>query len=175
MTVASLLDHEKTLVEQMRSFAPMMMAYVECSDALQLHARKMILAIMDPSLDEDDRQLAAMTLADILYPNPHEGLLGSDLQECEAQGAAHSEETRQALEVMDQEEASFADSLRQAMEKTGITQAELAMKVGIGQPAISMMLQRDCRPQKRTVAKLAEALGTVPEALWPNHMARHSS
>ncbi len=170
MTVASLLDHEKK-VEQMRSFAPMMMAYVECSDELQSHARQMLQAIVDPSLDEDDRQLAAMTLADILYPNLHEGLLGSNLDESNES----SVEARQALEVMDQEEASFADRLRQAMDKAGVTQSELAMKVGIGQPAISMMLQRDCRPQKRTVAKLAEALGVAPEELWPSHKSRHVS
>jgi transcriptional regulator with XRE-family HTH domain len=48
-----------------------------------------------------------------------------------------------------------------------MTQAQLADKLGLGQPAISMMLQRNCRPQKRTVVRLADALGVAPEELWP--------
>jgi len=44
----------------------------------------------------------------------------------------------------------------------------LAEKIGVGQPAISMMLQRQCRPQKRTVMRIAEALGVSAEELWPN-------
>jgi transcriptional regulator with XRE-family HTH domain len=68
---------------------------------------------------------------------------------------------------MDQEEASFADRLRSLMEKKGLTQEQLAAKVGVGQPAISMMLQRNCRPQRRTVLRLAEAFGVSPEELWP--------
>ena len=53
------------------------------------------------------------------------------------------------------------------MAATGMTQVELAEKVGIGQPAISMMLNRTCRPQKKTVQKLAAALGVAPVDLWP--------
>lgn len=48
-----------------------------------------------------------------------------------------------------------------------MTQDQLAEKIGVGQPAISMMLKRQCRPQKRTVQRLAEALGVAAEELWP--------
>jgi transcriptional regulator with XRE-family HTH domain len=53
------------------------------------------------------------------------------------------------------------------MEAQGLSQAELAAKVGIGQPAVSMMLNRACRPQRKTVLRFAEALGVRPEELWP--------
>ena len=53
------------------------------------------------------------------------------------------------------------------MEVSEMTQAQLAGVVGIGQPAISMMLKRQCRPQQRTVQRLAEALGVAAEKLWP--------
>jgi transcriptional regulator with XRE-family HTH domain len=56
------------------------------------------------------------------------------------------------------------------MTKSGITQEELAKTVGIGQPAISNMLKRQCRPQKRTVERLAEALKLSPQDLWPNYV-----
>jgi len=48
-----------------------------------------------------------------------------------------------------------------------MTQEELAEKTGVGQPAISNMLNRQCRPQHRTVRRFADALGISPEELWP--------
>src|ERR1700677_5136882 len=144
--MSTTIMNDEKITNEILAFAPLMMAYVECSDKLQGHARKMLEALVNPDLDEDERHLTAMALADILYPNPYNGLLGSDLKECEQQGAEHSEETRQALEQMDKEEASFSERLHAALEKAKITQAELAERIGVGQPAISMMLQRDCRP-----------------------------
>ena len=71
------------------------------------------------------------------------------------------------LAEMDRQEATFAERLRTAMTEKGFTQAELAAKVGIGQPAVSMMLNRACRPQRKTVQKIAAALGVADEQLWP--------
>ena len=68
---------------------------------------------------------------------------------------------------MDLEEETFANSLDGHMKSKGISQVELAAAIGVGQPAISMMLSRDCRPQRRTVEKLARALGVPPNDLWP--------
>ena len=66
-----------------------------------------------------------------------------------------------------QEKSEFANSLDGHMKAKGISQVELAAAIGVGQPAISMMLSRDCRPQRRTVEKLARALGVPPNDLWP--------
>jgi len=52
-----------------------------------------------------------------------------------------------------------------------MTQEALAAKLGVGQPAISNMLNRQCRPQRRTVLRLAQALGISPEELWPGFQA----
>jgi lambda repressor-like predicted transcriptional regulator len=41
-----------------------------------------------------------------------------------------------------------------------------AALVGVGQSALSMMLKRQCRPQERTVQRLAEGLGVAAEELW---------
>jgi len=147
--------------------APLLQAFMECSNALQIHARKLTAILVDPNTDDDDRELAAMTLADVLFPNFHEGELGSDLKECEAQGAQHSPETCDVLKRMDSEEATFAERLRAVMDDRGITQVQLADKIGVGQSAIAMMLQRECRPQRRTVVRMAEALRVQPEDLWP--------
>ena len=69
---------------------------------------------------------------------------------------------------MDRDEAVFAERLADAMQKAGVTQVELAEKVGIGQPAVSMILNRSCRPQRKTVQRFAEALGLNPRDLWPD-------
>jgi len=144
-----------------------LLAYLECSDEIQAGIREMLELIKDPNTEEDDRHMTLLTLADALFPNPHDSKLGMDLQESEEIGARESEEMRTALEEMDREEATFAERLRAMMETQGITQEQLAEKIGVGQPAISNMLNRQCRPQRRTVLRLADALGTSPEALWP--------
>src|SRR5207249_185200 len=74
---------------------------------------------------------------------------------------------KEVLERMDAEEASFAQRLREVMAEKGLKQEELAARVGIGQPAIAMMLKRTCRPQKKTILRFATAIGVSPEALWP--------
>ncbi len=45
---------------------------------------------------------------------------------------------------------------------------KLAEMIGLRQSAIANLLARDCRPQRRTVKKLAEALDVPPSALWPS-------
>ena len=49
-----------------------------------------------------------------------------------------------------------------------VTQQELAERIGCSQPAVSQMLNRNCRPQKKTILKLAEALNVQPQELWPD-------
>jgi lambda repressor-like predicted transcriptional regulator len=142
-------------------------AYLECSDEIQAGIRRMLQVLNDPNTDEDDRDMTLFTLADALFSDPGEGKLGMELEELETQDAGYSEETRTTSEEMDREEETFAGRLRDAMNNKGITQEQLAVKIGVGQPAISNMLNRQCRPQRRTVARLGEALGVAPDDLWP--------
>jgi predicted XRE-type DNA-binding protein len=142
-------------------------AYIECSDEIQAGIREMLEILSDPNTDEDDRDMTLRTLADALFPNPHEGKLGMDLEESERLGAEYSAEMRTALDEMNREEETFAARLRSVMESQEISQEQLAEKLKIGQPAISNMLNRQCRPQRRTVLRLAEALGVTAEELWP--------
>ena len=78
----------------------------------------------------------------------------------------HSE-AKGVLERMDAEERNFARRLRQLIEERGLNQEQLAEKIGIGQSAITMMLKRTCRPQRKTVLRFAQALGVSPDELWP--------
>lgn len=151
------------VIAQARGAADLLRALAECGDALRTHALALIGVLLDPDTDDDDRFLTAATLADVLYPAPPgaDGTPGVDLAAADPDDAA-------ALADMDREEATFAAALAEAMAARGVSQSELAKRVGIGQPAISMMLARECRPQKRTVRRLADGLGMTPAELWPN-------
>jgi predicted XRE-type DNA-binding protein len=152
---------------QLLQGAKFLRAYLECSDNVQAGIRELLDVVNDPETDDDDRESTLMTLADALFPNPHEGKLGADLEQTECLGAAHHDEMREALEELVREEQTFAERLRSLMDARDLNQQELAKMLGVGQPAISNMLNRQCRPQRRTVARIAKALDVNPEELWP--------
>jgi plasmid maintenance system antidote protein VapI len=153
---------------QLLQAAKFLRAYLECSDHVRAGIREMLDILNDPETDEDDRDMTLFTLADALFPNPHNGKLGMDLEESERLGASYSEEMRHVVAEMDKDEATFAQRLEMVMAEKGVTQTTLAENLGIGQSAISNMLHRQCRPQRRTVIRLAEALDVCPEDLWPD-------
>ncbi len=111
--------------------------------------------------------MALFTLADCLFPNLHEGKLGMNLQESERLDSSWSGETRDVMAELDEEASTFALALQAEMDRQGLTQDALAEKVGVGQSAISNMLLRQCRPQRRTIERFAEALRIPVESLWP--------
>lgn len=168
MAVMCKKKDDEEVFAQLQGCAPVLLAFMECSDDLQKHAKEMLKVFLDPNSNDDDRFLAGTTLADILFPNTHEGdkMLGMDLQEAEAIARQQSEPSA-VLTEMDREEETFAARLEALMQEHGISQTELARRIGIGQSAISMMLKRECRPQKRTVIRIADALTVKPEDLWP--------
>jgi predicted XRE-type DNA-binding protein len=86
--------------------------------------------------------------------------------------ARQSPETASQLMKMDHEEEEFAVRLEEAMRQQGVDQAELARRLGIGQSAISMMMKRECRPQRRTITRRVEALSVLPDDLWPGFSTR---
>ena len=148
-------------------------AYLECSDEIQAGIRNLLEILDNPETDDDDRDMTLITLADALFPRPDEGPLGMDLEESEKLGAGYSKETQITLEEMDREEEAFAARLRDVMERKGISQEQLAVKIGVGQPAISNMLNRQCRPQRRqTVVRIASALDVAPTDLWPSFSSK---
>jgi lambda repressor-like predicted transcriptional regulator len=153
----------------LQAAAPIVQALQECDEELRAEALTLFAQLNEGGLDEGQRVATLALLAEILFPNADQrGLSGLDLVESEASVKEHAPEPTTVGEEMDREEATFAERLRALMEEKGLTQEKLAEKLGVGQPAISMMLARECRPQKKTVHRLAEALGVAPEALWPS-------
>lgn len=138
--------------------SPIVLALEGCEEELREEAILLFKQLASGELSPDEEFATTTLLAEILFPND------MDVAEILNQDAAEAD--RISME-MDRQEASFANNLRKLMDEKGITQAELAEKLGIGQPAVSMMLQRQCRPQKRTVIRIADALGVEPSEIWP--------
>lgn len=147
---------------------PVVLALQECSAELRAEAIGLFEDLQSGELDAYQTQATLALLAEILFPYADAvGLPGLDLKEMEGLAPSQNSEAAGVLEEMDRAEATFADNLQRLMAERQLTQHQLAEKVGLGQPAISMMLNRTCRPQKKTIRRFAEALGVGPAALWP--------
>lgn len=155
------IQDRNELREQYTLLAPVvsqwLQAFVECSDVVQGVIREMLAIIDDPSVDEEDKKMAIRTLVEALFPKHFNGNLGAELLEPE----------EAVISLMDAEEQTFAERVLALMDQKGVTQTQLGNLVGVGQSAISMMLNRQARPQQRTVQKIAVALGVGADELWP--------
>jgi lambda repressor-like predicted transcriptional regulator len=153
----------------LQASAPIILALSECDEELRAEAIQLFKDLTSDELDEEQRTATVALIAEILFPNAdHKGIPGLALVEAEAITPSLAPESKEILERMDEEEGFFAQRLADLMKKQGLTQDQLAAKVGLGQPAISMMLNRTGRPQRKTVLRFAEALGVSPETLWPS-------
>jgi DNA-binding Xre family transcriptional regulator len=147
-------------------FAHFLQAYLECEPEIQDVIRRMAAIIDDPEADEDDRAMAIATLYEALFPtrSRRDGLLGVDLEREERRSAREDEANRATF---DAEEEAFAGRVQSILRDRNMTQEQLAEALEIGQPAVSMLLSRKSRPQRRTVERFARVLGVVAEDLWP--------
>ena len=147
-------------------------AITECCDEVQEVVASMLSVIKMPSATEEERLQALASIAEALSLNPDELRQHTESdQDPFAQIADARAKLAQVTSVPtrpDSMQAAFADRLRDIMEAKRISQNELADRVGCSQPAISQMLTRQCRPQKKTILKLADALGVASSALWPD-------
>lgn len=159
----SVLEHSALLAS-----GPIVLALQECSAELRTEAIGLFEDLHSGELDAYQTRATLALLAEILFPNADAaGLPGLDLEEIEQLAPSQNPEASGVLEEMDREEATFADHLQRFMAERQLTQVQLAGMVGLGQPAISMMLNRTCRPQKKTIRRFAEALDVAPTDLWP--------
>jgi lambda repressor-like predicted transcriptional regulator len=160
-----------TQISQM--FATCLCAFRECSDEIQAMIVEMASIANDPEATPDEREAAVATIAEALFPDGDGGPPGVDLEESESLDVQGPEKA--ILEALDAEEATFAKRLAALLREKQMTQVQLAESIGVGQPAISMMLSRKCRPQRRTVEKIAGALGVAPNDLWPGFSRSETS
>ena len=150
--------------------------YLECSDEVQSVVRSMFAVLDHEDTTEEDRQRALSTIADALHLKPLEGHgnYGIDLAVAGRDAAnGHPDQARrpviaERLNQLDSQEATFSDRLRRILDEKNITQEELAERTGCTQSAISKMLTRNARPQRKTIVKMSTALNVAPTDLWPD-------
>jgi lambda repressor-like predicted transcriptional regulator len=147
-----------------QQFAQCLCAFQECSNEIQMLVVEMAQIASNPEAPEDERHAAVATIAEALFACRVNDMPGVELEDVD-----RKDSDAESLAAMDQEETTFAERLAAMMAKADMTQADLAAAIGVGQPAISMMLARTCRPQRRTVEKLASALRVLPEEIWPSY------
>jgi len=155
--VASVAGDHVTM-EELKAFAKLLRPYLSRDEEDREGIASMASIAIDPDATDDEIEGALETLREGLYP--------TDPVDLEI-GREPEPDEENISKLMDLEEETFANRLDHHMKAKGISQVELAAAIGVGQPAISMMLSRDCRPQRRTVEKLAMALGVPPNDLWP--------
>ncbi len=156
-------------VSELQTTVAIVRALDECSPELQVSAQELMRDLASGELDDYEMISSSALLAEILFPNadPDDKLPGLDCEKVEQIAPSQNPEAQAVLARMDAQEATFAQRLGHWMTVRGVTQSELAEKVGIGQPAVSMFLKRTSRPQLKTVNKFATALGVSVEELWP--------
>jgi len=168
----SAADIFRVLFQQLQSSPEgkqLMRQLLECSDEVRRVALDMLCVMNDPSATSAEKERASMTFADALFPNSDEtGEYGMDLHLSESGAASRFPALAREVEKMDTQEATFAERLNQLMRAKCISQTALATLTGCSQPAISQMLKRKCRPQKRTILKVANALNVPASELWPD-------
>lgn len=145
--------------EALRLFAHLLRIYLGRDQEDQEGIASMTSIITNPTADAEDVQAAVDTLRESLHSTASAVDLESEDES--------TDEERSVARRMDAEESDFAERLLAVMTEKKMSQVQLAAAIGVGQPAISMMLSRNCRPQARTVERLARALEVAPEQLWP--------
>ena len=142
---------------------------MECSDQVREDVLQMFEIAEDASRAPADRIRALNTIADQLHLIPdNEGRFGMDLVASEELSASEVPALAVHVKQMNSQEAEFVERLRELMKKKQVTQEQLAERIECSQPAISQMLNRKCRPQRKTLNKIAKALDVDVRSLWPD-------
>ena len=160
------LDRDPLLILG-RTFAETFAAYLECSEEVQALIRDLVRSLNDPEVDEQDRRMALLSIAEALFP-PHAGPDGHYGTDLEAEEQRSIGDERKQLDSMKSQEIHFGQRVEMLLKERGWTQGQLAEKMGIGQPAVSLLVSRHARPQRRTVEKIANAFSVESATLWPD-------
>jgi lambda repressor-like predicted transcriptional regulator len=162
----STVNHPDSALITSSMFAEVLPAYLNCPNEVQALIQQMAKVVNDPAATEEARRGARAAIAAALFGGGRNEAFGVDLEDYAASRV--SARVKAIDTQLNEEEAVFAERLAALLEKKSMSQAELAKAVGVGQSAISMMLARRCRPQRRTVEKIARALNVAAEELWPH-------
>lgn len=153
-------DSSDLMKHNIRMFIAMESALEQCSDIVKSVVYEMIAIVRDEGSSAEEKEMAISTIIEAIYPSQ----CVDELQALDR--AVKSDDDGRNAEMV-REEEHFAERLQTLMAEKKMTQVQLAEATGVGQSAISNMVNRQCRPQKRTIVKIAAALQVDPTDLWP--------
>ena len=157
------LINDKMLRYEVPQLATFLWAYRECDKEVQEIVDCMAAIITDEESTPEEIAVATDTFIEALWP-------GKIVDVLEADEKLVSHDTyKKAASIGESEEEAFVDRVKAVMAKNDMNQEGLAKATGVTQPAISNILNRNCRPRRATIAKLAEALDVTVEELWPEN------
>jgi lambda repressor-like predicted transcriptional regulator len=169
MTITKSKDRTSTrdvvsdvLTENIKLYVAIRNAYDQCDPEIQAVVDCMIRIWNNEESTEDERKRAIHTITDAIFPGESVNML----DDC---GRLAKRDPHGRNEQMIEEEQTFAQRLSAFLTEKEMTQEQLASAIGVGQSAISNMLNRQCRPQRKTVARIAAALGVEPAELWSSN------
>lgn len=154
-------DQKKSLINEPAEVARLISAFAECSAEIQSHVLEMAGILNDESSTEDEKSLAFDAIAEALW-------LGTSADIAQR----HANVLRQpdgvvAREELREEQRSFGARVRAAMQVAGMTEEDLARRIGATPQTVGNILSGLSRPQLRTIERIAEVFGVAPDALWP--------
>jgi len=148
------------LNENVRIYLRVQSAFDECSEEIQDVVRDMADIFNSPESTEEEKNGALYTMVEAIFPS----LATTVLETCE--DIRKKPKPQEYNNRLKSQEEYFANKVREVMEGKNMTQEQLAERIGISQSAICNMLNRKCRPQKRTIEKVAGALDVEISDPW---------
>ena len=146
------------LATQARGWAQFQSAYSQCNYEIRAVVDDMVQIANDPDATPDEVEAAIHTIVEAVFPLLAEDVADQERRRREGDAGA-------VIAAIENEQEHFAENVRRFMAERGMTQEELASKVGVSQSAVSNMLSRKSRPQSKTVSRFANALGVPAESL----------
>ncbi|WP_010588363.1 helix-turn-helix domain-containing protein [Schlesneria paludicola] len=161
--MATLFQAEKVLSKTaLQFYLEVQCALDECDPKIQEIVARMFKILRNKNAPSEAQSHAWDVIDEAIFPSRSAMIR-------EENNAFHaSPEAQTAEQELIDEERNFAETVQTLMESKGISQAQLAAQMGTTQPAVSNLLKRQSRPQRKTIKRIAEALGVNPKVLWPN-------
>jgi len=153
--------------EQLAFGAAFLRAFMECDGEVQKYVVQLARLAGSPEATDREKTMALYSIAEALRPVMRNGHLGISVDEADQIAVEDRPDGAAALARLQNQRKVFSERLAALIERKNVSQTELAKAIGVSQPAISLLLARKCRPQRRTVEKVAEALNVEIRELWP--------
>ena len=113
--------------------------------------------------DEQEREEIVVSMTELVAPPEYFAAsesIGLD------EWAGSDSKTESAIRRLAKQKNAFAQKLKRLMAERGLTQQQLARKLGVSQPTVSAILKGEHKPQPKTLKRLATAMDCSIEDLW---------